>query len=564
MKVNLIGNTSNLHYRIAKNLRNLGVDARLFYDENSDPQNFPYWDEPKLKNNMPDWIVPYSIKKIGNHPLRRVSNSFLKQLSDCDILHVEHMGLIWAYLTGKPYIWDPFGWDLQFFPFYSFWQNQWNHTHRTDIFLAPLVYRRAIKKSSAIVYGYWYQFMTEGYKLINQLIDQDKFIHSIPMNVDPIVFSPGEKKSAQELLKEFGISKKINGLVIFHPTRIMFSENSYLNKGNDRLFNALARLKTENYQFSLVLGERQIPDEKIAKEMFKNLGLEDNVIWLPKMECFKLVEWFRAADIGADQFVGGALGLVSFETMSCGTPLLSYLKASSKNDTFWHPKEVLEDLPPIINASSEDEIYQNLKFYFDNPQTLAELGKLSREWVINNISDEIITKKYLNLYKRILKTENDTNKGSKVFINSSQEIKDLQINKRDIYNLIISNKIEEAKALLVKNLDLHPEDPELVKFISYILLIINNFNLFKELKIIWSQKPHFRWAIKKFFKKLFSSNRAALEMLKYSIEIISNNCLLEKLRYKINKILPIIIFFRIFNFRVGLIYLIQRLEKSLN
>ena len=564
MKVNLIGNTSNLHYRIAKNLRNLGVDARLFYDENSDPQNFPFWDEPKLKNNMPDWIVPFSSKKIGNYPLKCLPKSFLKEISDCDILHVEHMGLIWAYLTGKPYIWDPFGWDLQFFPFYSFWQNQWNHSHRTDILLAPLVYRRAIKKSSAIVYGYWYQFITEGYKLINQLIDQDKFIHSIPMNVDPIVFSPGEKKSAQELLKEFGISTQINGLVIFHPTRIMFSENSYLNKGNDRLFKALARLKTENYQFTLVLGERQIPDEKIAKEMFQNLDLEDNVIWLPKMECYKLVEWFRAADIGADQFVGGALGLVSFETMSCGTPLLSYLKTSSTDDTFWHPKEVLEELPPMINASSEEEIYQNLKFYFDCPQKLEELGKLSREWVLNNISDEIITKKYLNLYKRILTTEYDKIKVPKGFNNLSQESKDLQINKRDIYNLIMSNKIEDAKALLVKNLDLHPEDPDLVKLFSYILIFINNNNLLKELKIIWSQRPHFRWAFQKFFLKLFSSNHAALEMLNYSIDLISKNFILKKLRKKINEILPIIIFFRIINFRVGLIYLIQRLEKSLN
>jgi glycosyltransferase involved in cell wall biosynthesis len=566
IRVNLIENSANLHYRIAKNLRQMGVDAHLYYHQNADPQNFPYWDEPHLLNNMPDWIHPFSSEQIGRYPFRGLPSTFAHEIAECDILHVENMGVIWASQTGKPFIWDPFGWDLQFYSFYSFWQRYWQFTHHSEYFLAPIAYRRAMADASTIVYGLWYRFMNKGFKLINQLVSPDRFVHSIPMSIDTQIFCPGERKPVRELLSELGIVFDIKGLVIFHPTRIMFTENSYLNKGNDRLFCALARLKKSGYNFTLILGEKKSPGEQAARELTRNLEIEDRVVWVPKMERHKLVEWFRAADIGADQFVGGALGLVSFETMACGTPLLSFLQLTSDEETFWPPTKVYTELPPVINASTEDEIFQALVYYSEHKAELEQLGRKSREWVVNNISGEIVAGKFLELYKHILAEDSLKSKLKEPKKLTPASCSDnIPIKKQKIYDFLLKGDIEKAKESLVEALDLAPDDPELIQIIAYVLILIRP-PIKDEIRKIWKNRPHIWWMSRQFLKNQISGSgsKAAIDMLKYAIELLPDEPGLVSTLKRIKTKAPWITFLRMVNYRRGLIGMIRRLVKINN
>lgn len=476
MRVNFIGNTSNLHYRLAKNLRKFGIETHLYYSQNSDPQNFPQWDEPDLLKNMPDWLHPYSVEQIGRYPHRSLPSAFAREIAECDILHVEDMGVLWASQTGKPFVWDPYGWDLQFFPFYSYWQSYWQFINHPEYLLAPIAYRRAIAKASAIVYGIWYRPLANGFKLINQLLPHDRFIHSISFSIDVDRFSSDKSKSAQSLLNELGIDFDVKGLVIYHPTRMMFSSKSYLDKGNDRLFRALAKFKKAGHEFTLILGERGIPDEQIAKELLKDLEIDNRVVWLPKMEVYKLVEWFRCADIGADQFAGGALGLVSFDTMACGTPLFSYMQLESDQETFWPPSSVYEELPPIINVSTEEEIFKALDYYSHHKDELLLLGEKSREWVVNNMSESIVARKYLTLYNSILAKEAIEKKSrinfSVPLANYDSEIQQVLHN---VFKLIDKKDMENAKSTLINALDLAPDNSELIKMMVCLVIFLHGY-----------------------------------------------------------------------------------------
>jgi len=548
MKINFVGNTSNLHYRIAKNLIKVGVDAHLYYNEKSDPQNFPYWDEPGLLNNLPDWIHPYSKKDLGNHSLYELTASFKEKLNNCDILHVEGKGVFFAGQMDKPFVWDPYGWDLQFYPFYSYWQKYWNIGFHPEYFIAPLLFRRSIQKCSAVVYGLWYQFLKSSYYLIHNIVGKERFIHSIPMSVDTELFSPNKNKTAQELIKEWNINYKAKGLIIYHPTRIMFTEDSYLNKGNDRLFNALAEYKKIGHDFTLILGEREIPDEQVARRMFKNLGIEENILWLPKMECHKLVEWFRVSDLCADQFVGGALGLISFEAMACGKPTLSFMRLSSKDDSFWSPEEVYEKLPPIINVSTEQEIFDALIYYTGNKSERENIGIKSREWVKEHVSAKVIAHKYLKLYKNILSNENEYfSRPRKTPLNSIM----LNAEKSKIIECLDKNNIAEAKDLLVQTLDSFPNDEELIIYMTFFtILSCEKFrNVFR--------RP------KSYIKKALRDLSKVLEMLQHAEKLSSENKrIIFVINHYKNRRLAIILF-KIINFRKGLKWIIKNIHYKI-
>jgi glycosyltransferase involved in cell wall biosynthesis len=261
--------------------------------------------------------------------------------------------------------------------------------------------RRAIQKASAIVIGWHHRLWVPGFKLVRRLGMEDKIVR-LPLGIDTGRFVV-EKKSVSTLRAELLPGSSDTELVIFHPTRQAFTSNyTATKKGNDRLYRALARLKAIGRSFTLIIVKKGNPDEVTAQRLIRQLGIAEHVIWVPMMPRHELIRWYQLADLTADHFMVGALGSIPLESMACGTPVMAFLQTQADDDIFLEPTGLFPELPPIINASSEKEIFEALSWYAAHRSELEQLGEQSRVWVMNNVAGEIVAQRYLALYEHIL------------------------------------------------------------------------------------------------------------------------------------------------------------------
>lgn len=402
MRIHLLNNLLNSHYFFARALRKVGVEAHLYFDSGSDITGRPESDDASLAGNYPDWIHEHSLQNRPptGDPYDPPPLHFMQEISNCDLLHAADVSLVWAMYTGKPYIWYPYGRDLYEYPFMSLYWHPYVGNDPANI-VRCLRFRAAIDRCDGFYLGSWGRLFSRGIRLGEQLgLGARTF--RIQFGVDEERFSPGKATPIAKLFEQHGISYNGKGPVILHPTRMLFTNRQVGQKGNDRLFRALAQLRGEGFQFTLVVVRQNSQDEGEAEKLFGELGLSDSVVWVPLLPRRELIEWFRASDIVADQFIEGGLGSLSLEALQTGKPLLTSMLTEHQDRTFFSPQEAWSELPPILNASTEEEIYRELRTHLNNPTVLEVLGKRSRDWALKYISLQAVGTKLRDTYEEIL------------------------------------------------------------------------------------------------------------------------------------------------------------------
>ncbi len=150
--------------------------------------------------------------------------------------------------------------------------------------------------------------------------------------------------------------------------KIVHAPNHRTLKGTEHLIAACDQLKKEGHQIELVLVEKK-PNEE-AKRIYE------------------------AADIIADQFIGGEYGLFAIEAMALGKPVLCYLR----EDLFKYHKAWSEI--PIINANPEN-IKGNLLKLIENPELRLELGRRGRAFVEKYHSYQYMGSVFDKIYRKL-------------------------------------------------------------------------------------------------------------------------------------------------------------------
>ena len=87
MRIHFVGNTCNNHYVIVKELRQQGVDARLFlpHCHTVTPQTQPESEDPELVDGYPSWIK--LLKKVSwFHPIGAIGRKDKVDLLNCDLV----------------------------------------------------------------------------------------------------------------------------------------------------------------------------------------------------------------------------------------------------------------------------------------------------------------------------------------------------------------------------------------------------------------------------------------------------------------------------------------------
>jgi len=171
-----------------------------------------------------------------------------------------------------------------------------------------------------------------------------------------------------------------NVVRFFHPSNLDWKatdvgEHRNSSKGNDRFIKAFARAVAEGLDGYCVILDRG-PDKELAKALIGELNIENRFIWKPHLTREELLQEYLKCDVVIDQFDVGGLGGIAVEAMSLGKPVMMYLEEHSQRILY-------SNLPPVLNAYSEEDIYCQLLICKQRDQ-LKLMGKMVKQWVYDN------------------------------------------------------------------------------------------------------------------------------------------------------------------------------------
>ncbi len=147
------------------------------------------------------------------------------------------------------------------------------------------------------------------------------------------------------------------------PLRVAHATNHSFFKGTSYLEDAISRLQSEG----------------CAIELLRIQGVPNS----------KVLRLFAAADVVAEQFIGGFHGYTALEAMAVGKPVICYVRSA---DLLIDP-----DACPIINTTPES-LYQVLRDILADKYDLVTLGHRGRFYVEKFYSIEAVAARLGRLY----------------------------------------------------------------------------------------------------------------------------------------------------------------------
>lgn len=302
----------------------------------------------------------------------------LKRLIDFansfDLIVCSGLSPIWFRWSRKPFIFYNYGADLDQLPVQG-WSGKPKKANMMEYatrFLIKCASASALRKASVVVLV---PYQVETARKLGL-----KRLHFLPMVVDTELFKPMDKEH--------------DGLVMFHPSRQVWTDRTITDcKGNDKVFKAFARFVQIYKGEVMLLVIEKGWDLEASKLLIKELGIGSQVKWMSPVSRLELSKLYNKSDIVLDQFVGGGvLSLIPIEAMACGTSVVSYVKE--------YPVAFYGEMPPIISAQSEDDIFHAMLKLTDS-SLRSHKGEEGREWVKKYCSPEVSIPKYIELFNKV-------------------------------------------------------------------------------------------------------------------------------------------------------------------
>lgn len=207
----------------------------------------------------------------------------------------------------------------------------------------------------------------------------------IPHPVDETKYRPQPSRVRQELLNRHQAD-----LILLAPSR-----HNWELKGNDRFLRAVARLRKDSSCRPLLILSDWGQEVDRSKSLIDALGLGPSVVWTPPLNKMTLIDYYNAADVVLDQFTLGVFGTVTPEAMACGKPVIMHFDRPTHEWCFG-------EMPPVVSAKTDDEIFRALMDLAGDPGRRAALGQASREWVVKHHGWELVADRQISVYRELL------------------------------------------------------------------------------------------------------------------------------------------------------------------
>jgi len=176
-------------------------------------------------------------------------------------------------------------------------------------------------------------------------------------------------------------------LILYHGRQewekaTTYKNNEFTNKNTHHLIIGFSLFieKFPKLKSKLVMIEYG-GDVDNSKELIKELGISDKVVWMPKMYRKDLMYLIKNMDVCSGEFVKSYLtfGTV-IEAMVMGIPAIHYREDNLYIDKY-------PELYPLYNAQYPEDISTQIERAWSNPDERLAMGKSAREWVIKYFID---------------------------------------------------------------------------------------------------------------------------------------------------------------------------------
>ncbi len=349
MKLLIAGNLANYGYFLTKLLRKNNINVDLLARSDSGITEDPKFLDQNL-TEYPEWI------KFVDGRKKNWKFNIIQIMRKYELIQASTEFPIFSYVSRKPFISLATGADIAKLV--------------NENSLKGKILKRAYHSSKAIIIPaphmikYVEKLKLKNWVFIPSLWDYEKFQN----NTNTI---------------------KNQKYTIFHPTN-----HIWYYKKNDRFLKAFVKLSNEVKNVQLIIINRGPDFEKSLKILEKPIKKKQIVILPQTIKQSELVEYYQKSDLVVDQFGVGSTGLIGQESMACGKPLIQYIDEKLY-------KKFYSEIPPIFNAQSEHEIYQQLSNLVNDPNLGKERGKKCQQWILKHHNHEKIILKYIHLYNAI-------------------------------------------------------------------------------------------------------------------------------------------------------------------
>jgi glycosyltransferase involved in cell wall biosynthesis len=356
MRILQAGN-ANFGYVMAKELRKRGIEADLLVSyQQISGSNFSINDPKNHDDELssyPNWMFFYDRDK------KRKTIDILQKMRKYDIIHAYNTLPTYAMLSGKPYIAGTGGDDLRKKAF--------------EKSLTGFLLNRAYKKANKVIYlwpiakPYIEKLGLTNAEYIPRIWDVESFTRK---NFKP---------------------KNDETLRLFLPTTELWEL-----KGNDKFLRAFVKLCNENNDIFLYYVDWGKDSER-AKKLLLESEIRKHVEIIPgPISKDKMREYMEKSDILVDQFNTGSFTRVGIEAFHFGIPIMINLEEALY-------KEEHGDLPAVLQCSTENEIYEKIKWSLENKDQLKLMSDDAKKWVMKHFDLQKNIDRYIEIYEKILK-----------------------------------------------------------------------------------------------------------------------------------------------------------------
>lgn len=383
MRVSLYGRVLNLALLLGVFLRRKGHEVRVFVNAKADAQDRPEWECVSEREAADVPLIPMNVDLKRWLMGGRAERRFRRELADADVVQTVGEDVVWSAGCGTPDTVISIGDDLDVLPFRQ-------DSLRIRVYAAML--RRAQRRCRAVCYT-----MTPQEDSCQRLgLQHARYLPcAIPYDLERLVpLSRAERVRARERL---GLPE--NGFVVAQPSRQEWTyppEGSGSNhKGNDRFLRAFARFVRGSGRDAHLVAVTKGRDVAASQRLAGELGITDQIRWIPQQNKAGLREYLGTSDLVADCFTYGFYPMSTLDAMTIGRPVLVYLDPKGLEKFGVKP-------PPVVSVRSEEEIYEALCQLAENRGRVEEIGAASREWMIQYHGWEPVIERYLALYKELV------------------------------------------------------------------------------------------------------------------------------------------------------------------
>jgi glycosyltransferase involved in cell wall biosynthesis len=210
----------------------------------------------------------------------------------------------------------------------------------------------------------------------------------IPHPVDETKYVPRPTPLRARLMNRYQTE-----MILFAPSR-----HDWDVKRSDLLLKAFARFRKATRLAPVLVLCTWGQEVERSKRLIADLSLDASVVWMPPLNKTKLIDFYNASDVVLDQFAIGTFGTVTPEAMACGKPVMLHFDRAVHEWCY-------TEMPPVVTARTETEIYERLVELSGDPGYRNALGQASREWIVKHHGWELVADRQIAVYRELLSTK---------------------------------------------------------------------------------------------------------------------------------------------------------------